>query len=113
MKTTELVSFSEFTSNRALRKLQTAHLARLDHEGGSFKRNSDHNSLSRTSPVGATNTTTGTKRRGYAWPLQLSCSGPHREGEESKPMKHGQEKSDLFIVAVAFQLSELRMFTSI
>jgi hypothetical protein len=37
MKTTELVSFSEFTSNRALRKLQTAHLARLDHEGGSFK----------------------------------------------------------------------------
>ena len=30
------VPFSEFTSNRALRKLQTAHLARLDHEGGSF-----------------------------------------------------------------------------
>src|SRR5260370_5728593 len=27
-------------------------------------------------------------------------SGPHREGEESKPMKHGQEKSDLFIVAL-------------
>jgi hypothetical protein len=27
-------------------------------------------------------------------------SGPHREGEESKPMKHGQEKSDLFIVAM-------------
>jgi hypothetical protein len=37
MKITELVPFSEFTSNRALRKLQTAHLARLDHEGGSFK----------------------------------------------------------------------------
>ena len=28
-------------------------------------------------------------------------SGPHREGEESKPMKHGQEKSDLFIIAEA------------
>src|SRR5258707_2481072 len=27
-------------------------------------------------------------------------SGPHREGEESKPMKHGQEKSDLFIIAL-------------
>jgi hypothetical protein len=27
-------------------------------------------------------------------------SGPRREGEESKPMKHGQEKSDLFIVAM-------------
>jgi hypothetical protein len=27
-------------------------------------------------------------------------SGPRREGEESKPMKHGQEKSDLFIVAL-------------
>jgi hypothetical protein len=37
MKITELVPFSEFTSNRALRKLQTAHLARLDHEGGSFR----------------------------------------------------------------------------
>ena len=32
-------------------------------------------------------------------PLQMLWSGPHREGEESKPMKHGQEKSDLFIVA--------------
>jgi hypothetical protein len=32
---------------------------------------------------------------------RFSCfSGPHREGEESKPMKHGQEKSDLFIVAL-------------
>jgi hypothetical protein len=51
MKITELVPFSEFTSIRALRKLQTAHLARLDHEGGSFKRNSDHNSLSRTFPM--------------------------------------------------------------
>src|SRR5260221_3215376 len=29
-----------------------------------------------------------------------SWSGPHREGEESKPMKYGQEKSDLFIIAL-------------
>src|SRR5258708_28210508 len=29
----------------------------------------------------------------------MFSSGPHREGEESKPMKHGQEKSDLFAVA--------------
>ena len=26
--------------------------------------------------------------------------GPHREGEEPKPMMHGREKSDLVIVAV-------------
>jgi hypothetical protein len=26
--------------------------------------------------------------------------GPHREGEEPKPMMHGHEKSDLVIVAV-------------
>jgi hypothetical protein len=26
--------------------------------------------------------------------------GPHREGEEPKPMKHGREKSDLVIVAM-------------
>src|SRR5260221_5213958 len=38
--------------------------------------------------------------RSRTWPLQKSWSGPHREGEESKPMKHGQEKSDLFIIAL-------------
>src|SRR4029077_17624504 len=42
---------------------------------------------------------TGTGRS-PTWPLQQSWSGPHREGEESKPMKHGQEKSDLFIIAL-------------
>src|SRR4029077_1115180 len=42
---------------------------------------------------------TGTGRS-PTWPLQKSWSGPHREGEESKPMKHGQEKSDLFIIAL-------------
>ena len=26
------------------------------------------------------------------------CTGPHREGEEPKPMMHGHEKSDLVIV---------------
>jgi hypothetical protein len=38
---------------------------------------------------------------------EISClaaydvwSGPHREDEESKPMKNEQEKSDLFIVAM-------------
>src|SRR5260370_415796 len=36
--------------------------------------------------------------RAPTWPLQKSWSGQHREGEESKPMKHGQEKSDLFII---------------
>src|SRR5260370_4171047 len=38
--------------------------------------------------------------RSPTWPFQKSWSGPHREGEESKPMKHGQEKSDLFIIAL-------------
>src|SRR5260221_3249822 len=42
---------------------------------------------------------TGTGRS-PTWPLQKSWSGPHREGEESKPMKYGQEKSDLFIIAL-------------
>src|SRR5260221_12267749 len=42
---------------------------------------------------------TGTGRS-PTWPVQKSWSGPHREGEESKPMKHGQEKSDLFIIAL-------------
>src|SRR5437016_8368391 len=42
---------------------------------------------------------TGTGRS-PTWPLQMSWSGPHRKGEESKPMKHGQEKSDLFIIAL-------------
>ena len=32
--------------------------------------------------------------------LELFQSGPHREDEESKPMKNEQEKSDLFIVAM-------------
>jgi RNA-directed DNA polymerase len=32
--------------------------------------------------------------------LELFQSGPHREDEESKPMTNGQEKSDLFIVAM-------------
>ena len=32
--------------------------------------------------------------------FQKSWGGPHREDEESKPMKYGQEKSDLFIVAM-------------
>ena len=42
---------------------------------------------------------TGTGRA-PARPLQESWGGPHREDEESKPMKYGQEKSDLFIVAM-------------
>jgi hypothetical protein len=32
--------------------------------------------------------------------LQKWWGGPHREAEESKPMKYGPEKSDLFIVAM-------------
>ena len=33
-------------------------------------------------------------------PLALCLNGPHREGEEPKPMMHGHEKSDLAIVAM-------------
>jgi hypothetical protein len=33
-------------------------------------------------------------------PLALCLKGPHREGEEPKPMMHGHEKSDLAIVAM-------------
>ena len=33
-------------------------------------------------------------------PLALCLNGPHREGEEPKPMMHGHEKSDPAIVAV-------------
>ena len=32
--------------------------------------------------------------------LRAEYSGPHREGEEPKPMMHGREKSDLVIVAM-------------
>jgi RNA-directed DNA polymerase len=32
--------------------------------------------------------------------LSYFQSGPHREDEESKPMKNEQEKSDLFVVAM-------------
>jgi hypothetical protein len=31
---------------------------------------------------------------------ELACGGPHREGEEPKPMVHGRGKSDPAIVAV-------------
>src|SRR6266481_1396327 len=41
-------------------------------------------------PTGAWLIRTG---RSPAWPPKLLYSGPHREGEESKPMTHGQEKS--------------------
>ena len=35
------------------------------------------------------------------WPSDVAWrDGPHREGEEPKPMMHGHEKSDLVIVAV-------------
>src|SRR6266567_1057011 len=37
-------------------------------------------------------------RRGRV--LSAEYSGPHREGEEPKPMMHGHEKSDLAIVAM-------------
>ena len=40
---------------------------------------------------------TGTGRS-PVWPLAV-CKGPHREGEEPKPMMHGPEKSDSSIVA--------------
>ena len=34
------------------------------------------------------------------WVLSAAYGGPHREGEEPKPMMHGHEKSDLVIVAM-------------
>src|SRR5256886_10436963 len=40
----------------------------------------------------------GSGRRGRV--RSAEYSGPHREGEEPKPMMHGDEKSDLAIVAV-------------
>src|SRR5215470_19156131 len=39
--------------------------------------------------------------RSRVWPSASSeRDGPHREGEEPKPMMHGHEKSDLVIVAM-------------
>src|SRR6185312_13618893 len=38
--------------------------------------------------------------RSRVWPRCAECVGPHREGEEPKPMMHGHEKSDPVIVAV-------------
>ena len=38
--------------------------------------------------------------RSRVWPSAEETGGPHREDEESKPMKNEQEKSDLFIVAM-------------
>ena len=37
--------------------------------------------------------------RSLVWPCGDRPTGPHREGEEPKPMMHGQEKSDPAIVA--------------
>jgi hypothetical protein len=34
------------------------------------------------------------------WPSPADADGPHREGEEPKPMMHGHEKSDDAIVAM-------------
>src|SRR5262249_5189126 len=34
------------------------------------------------------------------WWMGAEYGGPHREGEEPKPMMHGREKSDLVIVAM-------------
>src|SRR5437016_10866569 len=47
---------------------------------------------------------TGTGRS-PTWPLQKSWSSPHREGEESKPMKHGQRSEE--------HTSELQTLTNI
>jgi RNA-directed DNA polymerase len=48
--------------------------------------------------------------------LRAICEygGPHREGEEPKPMMHGREKSDLAIVAMkpANKASELTVEAS-
>ena len=38
--------------------------------------------------------------RSRVWPRSAEYVGPHREGEEPKPMMHGHEKSDSVIVAV-------------
>jgi len=38
--------------------------------------------------------------RSRVWPPPDDTGGPHREGEEPKPMVHGHEKSDLVIVAM-------------
>src|SRR5436305_3277409 len=38
--------------------------------------------------------------RSHARPQAAKPTGPHREGEEPKPMMHGHEKSDSAIVAV-------------
>ena len=37
--------------------------------------------------------------RSRVWPERFCCAGPHREGEEPKPMMNGREKSDPAIVA--------------
>ena len=37
--------------------------------------------------------------RSHVRPVGDSPSGPHREGEQPKPMMHGHEKSDPFVVA--------------
>ena len=42
---------------------------------------------------------TGTGRS-HGWPAAHAPTGPHREGEEPKPMMHGREKSHSAIVAV-------------
>jgi len=38
--------------------------------------------------------------RSHVWPQAAEPTGPHREGEEPKPMMHGHEKSDSAIVAM-------------
>ena len=38
--------------------------------------------------------------RSRVWPSGVRVDGPHREGEEPKPMMHGRGKSDSAIVAV-------------
>jgi RNA-directed DNA polymerase len=38
--------------------------------------------------------------RAGARPAAGNCTGPHREGEEPKPMMHGHEQSDPVIVAM-------------
>ena len=38
--------------------------------------------------------------RSRVWPSPDDAGGPHREGEEPKPMMHGRGKSDEAIVAV-------------
>ena len=38
--------------------------------------------------------------RSHVWPSADEAGGPHREGEEPKPIMHGRGKSDEAIVAV-------------